>query len=113
MTDDEVKKYAQDLIGCCDGHNNATNSQHIVYEVLTQAQRELLDEICFLCDCGWWCSMDEANETGGGWLCDDCAESQNDEPMNEVEMHKAGVCPDDCDMCAEEEAENEEEGDEE
>ncbi len=73
MTDDEVREYAQDLIGCADGTNNATGSERIINEVFTQEQREILDEICFLCQCGWWCSADECNDETGEYLCDDCA----------------------------------------
>ena len=78
LTDDQARDYAQELIGCCDGTNNASDAQHVVFEVMTQAQRETLDTIAFLCTCGWWCSADECNEIDGEWLCDDCAGEQKE-----------------------------------
>jgi hypothetical protein len=35
-----------------------------------------LDELVFECAvCGWWCSMDEANDTDGGeYACTDCSD---------------------------------------
>lgn len=34
---------------------------------------ERLDELVFCCDtCGWWCSMDEANDNDSGYNCEDC-----------------------------------------
>jgi hypothetical protein len=49
---------------------------------LTQDECLELDQEVFLCDtCSWWCDASEANEnpSGGGDLCDDCNEEEEED----------------------------------
>lgn len=71
-----IKEIATDLIGCCSGARVELEAELNELGVGTEAApSEAFDEIAFECaECGWYCSMDEANESGGGYVCDECAE---------------------------------------
>lgn len=69
-----VKEIALDLVGCCSGSRLELEQELDELGVGTDAAPSAaFDEIAFLCaNCGWYCSMDEANDSSGDYLCDDC-----------------------------------------
>lgn len=76
----ELDKLADTLQGTCMSLE-AGLEQLGLGEELSVADAQYLDSLVFLCDgCSWWCEVGEANENpdGGGDLCDDCHEDEDD-----------------------------------
>ena len=84
-----MKRFAQEIIdalqGTCDTLSGAvqevTGNDDLDDMSLSTEQHEAIDNQIFLCDeCNWWCEISEANENpqGGGDICDDCSDLEDD-----------------------------------
>jgi len=70
----DIRKIAEGLIGTCNSCEEIND--------FTMEECAEFDTIVFCCSsCDWWCSMDEGHddESGQGFVCDECFKGEEDE----------------------------------